>query len=78
MPTTTLSITTKAGYVVTDPRSPLLTAAAHGTLMARLGRRLDGGASYEARRAYAQEQDRAIQSRPRRRMSLAAAIRALS
>ena len=28
------SITTKSGYVVTDPHSPLLTAAEHGTLMA--------------------------------------------
>ena len=56
--TTTKSITTKTGYVVTDPRSPLLTAAEYGTLMARLGRSLDGGATPEAYRAYAAEEMR--------------------
>ena len=52
------SITTKKGYVVTDPRSPLLTAAEHGTLMARLGRTLDGGATPAAYAAYAAEEMR--------------------
>jgi hypothetical protein len=52
------SIKTKRGFVVTDPRSPLLSAAEHGVLMARLGRVLDGGASVEARRAYAAEEMR--------------------
>ena len=56
--TKTPSITTKAGYVVTNPRSPLLTASEHGTLMARLERPLDAGATSQARAAYSAEEMR--------------------
>ena len=52
------SITTKKGYVVTDPNSLLLTASEYGTLMARLERPLDSGATSQARAAYAAEEMR--------------------